>query len=72
LPSLSRKATEGDKLSAAEILKSLGLEVGGAGKSAEVWYIGASEHTEDEMEADMSVEATGTPSSGSTGGMTMQ
>lgn len=69
MPSLSQKAAEGDKLSAAEILKSLGLEVSGTGKSAEVWFVGASEQTEDEgVEVDKSVEATKTPSDGSSGG----
>lgn len=55
LPSLSEeKAIESDKVSAAEILKSLGLEVSGVGKSAELWFVGISEQTEDDMEVDMS------------------
>jgi hypothetical protein len=37
-------------LSAAEILRSLGLEVTGAGKGAEVWYVGTSEQTGAEQE----------------------
>jgi hypothetical protein len=32
-------------LNAAEILESLGLEVTGAGKGAEVWFVGTSEQT---------------------------
>lgn len=67
LPSLSQKAAESDKLSAAEILKSLGLEVIGTGKSAEVWFVGASEQTEDEE-----MEAAETSSDGPNGGKIMQ
>jgi hypothetical protein len=70
---LSQEAAESDKLGAAEILKSLGLAVSGAGKSAEVWFVGASEQTEGEkMEVDMSVEATETPSGSSGGGKTLK
>ena len=72
LPSLSQKAAQSDKLSAAEILKSLGLGVNGAGKSAEVWFVGASEQIEDEeMKFDMSVETNESPSAGSDAGKTM-
>ena len=61
LPSPSQSAGS-DKLSAAEILKSLGLEVNGPGKSAEVWYVGVSEQTGDEgMEVDVSTEAMRAP-----------
>lgn len=73
LPSLTQRAAESDKLSAAEIFESLGLEVSGAGKSAEVWFVGASEQTGDEkMELDVTTEAMGTPAGGSDGGKTMQ
>ena len=77
LPSLFQKAGESEKMNAAEILKSLGLEVSGAGKSAEVWFVGASEQVEDEMEVDVSVEAVEkstarTYGSKSDGGKTVQ
>lgn len=56
-------------MSSAEILESLGLEVSGAGKGAEVWFVGASEQTGDEeVEVDVTVEAAETPSGGSGGG----
>ncbi|GAB7327028.1 hypothetical protein MBLNU13_g10966t2 [Cladosporium sp. NU13] len=71
LPRLSQKATQSDKVNAAEIVKSLGLETSGVGKGAEVWFVGTSEQAEDEeMEVDMSVDATETPSGGSGGGKT--
>lgn len=73
LPSMSQRVSESDKLSAAEILKSLGLEVNGAGKSAEVWFIGANEQTGDEeMGVDVATQAMGTPASGADGGKTMR
>lgn len=73
LPSLSHRAAESDELSAAEILKSLGLEVNGAGKSAEVWFVGVSEQTEDEeTEVDVFKGTMGTPAGGTDGGKTMQ
>ena len=73
LPSLSQKAAQSDKLSAAEILKSFGLEVSGAGKGAEVWFVGASEETENkEAQVDMAVGATETPSGGPDGGKRKQ
>jgi hypothetical protein len=73
LPSLSEKAIESDKVSAAEILKSLGLEVSGVGKSAELWFVGAREQIEDgEVENDTSVEAMGSLSSGPSSGEAMQ
>lgn len=76
LPSLSEeKAIESDKVSAAEILKSLGLEVSGAGKSAELWFVGVSEQTGDEeveVEVDVSTDATGIPATPTDGGKAMQ
>lgn len=43
----------------------------GTGESAEVWFVGASEQTEDDgVEVDMTVEATRTASGGSGGGKT--
>lgn len=49
------------------------MEVSGAGKGAEVWFVGTSEQTEDEeVEDNMFVEATKTSSGGSGGGKTMQ
>ncbi|KAM0710800.1 hypothetical protein Q7P35_001538 [Cladosporium inversicolor] len=73
LPSLSPRAGEIDKLSAAEILKSLGLEVNGAGKSAEVWFVGVSEQTGDEeMEVNVTTEVMGTPAGGPDGGKQVQ
>lgn len=73
MPSLSEKAIESDKVSAAEILKSLGLEVSGAGKSAELWFVGVRGQTEDgEVEVDTSVEAMGSLSSGRGSGEAMQ
>lgn len=73
LPSLSQKAAQSDKLSAAEILKSFGLEVSGAGKGAEVWFVGASEETENkEAQVDMAVEAAETPFGGPDGGKRKQ
>jgi len=45
-------------------MKSLGLEVTGLGKNAEVWYVGSGEQTEDQNEeASLSTKAT-EPSSG--------
>lgn len=45
------------------------MEVSGAGKGAEVWFVGASEQTGDEeVEVDVTVEAAETPSGGSGGG----
>ena len=65
LPSMSQRVSESDKLSAAEILKILGLELSGTGKSVEVWFIGANEQTGDEeMKVDVTTEAMGTPASG--------
>lgn len=73
MPSLSPRAGEIDKLSAAEILKSLGLEVNGAGKSAEVWFVGVSEQTGDEeMEVNVTTEVMGTPAGGPDGGKQVQ
>lgn len=73
MPSLSQKATGIDKLSAAEILKSLGLEVSGAGKNAEVWFVGVGEQTEDEKEeAGFPMEVTETPPGGTDGGKIVQ
>jgi hypothetical protein len=40
LPPLSHEFKRGDKLDAAELAKSLGLEPTGAGMSVEVWYVG--------------------------------
>lgn len=45
----------------------------GTGESAGVWFVGASEQTEDErVEVDVTVEATGTVSGDSGGGKTRQ
>ena len=73
LPSLSQQATQSDNLNAAEILKSLGLQVSGTGESAGVWFVGTSEQTEDEgSDFNMAVEATETASGDSGGGKTRQ
>jgi hypothetical protein len=43
LPSLSRAPSESKKMSAAEIIKSLGLQATGAGRNVELWYVGSGE-----------------------------
>ena len=69
LPSLSLITIESDRMGATEILKSLGLEVSGAGKGAEMWFVGAGERIGDEKEeARMSVEAKATSADGTDGG----
>jgi hypothetical protein len=40
LPSLPQEFKRGEKLNAVELAKSLGLELRGAGTTAEVWYAG--------------------------------
>jgi hypothetical protein len=46
LPSQSQAQTESEDMSAAELVKSLGLEVNGVGRSAELWYVGSGEQQE--------------------------
>jgi hypothetical protein len=46
LPSQSQVQTESEKLSAAELVKSLGLQVNGVGRNAELWYVGSGEQQE--------------------------
>jgi hypothetical protein len=41
LPSQSQAQTESEKMSAAELVKSLGLQVNGVGRNAELWYAGS-------------------------------
>jgi hypothetical protein len=73
LPSLLREVTGSESVGAAEVLQSLGLEVNGAGKSAEVWFVGASERAEDEQrEVDLPVEAIETPSGKAESGKTLR
>jgi hypothetical protein len=72
LPLLSHNAGS-DKLSAAEILKSLGLEVNGGGEGAEVWYVGVSEQIGDgHEEAGSLMKTTGALSGEVDGNTTMQ
>jgi hypothetical protein len=47
LPSLSQALSESEKMSAVEIIKSLGLQATGAGRNVELWYVGVGEPQED-------------------------
>jgi hypothetical protein len=47
LPSLLRVPSESEKMSAAELVESLGLQATGAGKNVELWYVGSGEPQDD-------------------------